>query len=94
MEKNMLEISFDKGIFSTFAIQRVLEGYTKEFYITMKDEDDKIFVSMEEKDKNSDLSVMKKEIMNQVLEEEVRIKLEEETKKIRESIFQNAMKMK
>ncbi len=93
VEEKFIKISFDKDTYSYDAIKRVLSTYTEEFYIHFQETNDSVMVSLESKSEKSYPKQIEKEIRNQVLEESVRVRIEEETKEIREQLIKSAMNM-
>ena len=87
-----IEIRFDEILYPQQAVQRVLSKYTNEFYIQMRKEDNSIIVSIENKEKQWKDKHFEKMLKNEILEETVRMQIEEETKDIRTQLFQAAIK--
>ncbi len=90
-EKN-LTVHFDENVFAKQAVQRVLAEYVDDFYIQIKENNHEMIVTVESKEKEWSPKRLEKELFNRVLEETVRLGIEEETKEIRNELYQKAIK--
>ena len=87
-----LTVHFDENVYAKQAVQRVLANYTDDFYIQIKEDNHEMIALVESKEKEWNPKRLEKELFNRALEETVRLEIEEETKEIRNQLFQNAMK--
>ena len=84
-------VSFEKQLYDLMAIKRVFTNYSNCIFINLSQDKDNYLVEIESKENDIDMHKLVKEIKNKVIEEEVRINIENETKIIRDSIFKRAM---
>jgi His-Xaa-Ser system protein HxsD len=84
-------VSFEKQLYDLMAIKRVFTNYSDCIFINLSQDKDNYLVEIESKENDIDMHKLVKDIKNKILEEEVRINIENETKIIRDSIFKRAM---
>ena len=89
----MNKITFDKTIFNVDAIKRALINYSNDLYFSISQDDNNYLVEYENKNNTDNTSMFIKEIKNKVLEEDVRIKIEEKTGYIRNMMYEKAMEI-
>lgn len=90
-ENKSAQIIFEKDIYSIEAIKRALSDYTDSIFIKIEECDEGIRVNLEAKE-DVDIKKMLKELYNSVLEEDVRYNIENETKNIRDMVYEKALK--
>jgi len=84
------QIVFNKNIYSIKAIKRVLAYYTDLLFFNLTEKNEDYVIDIEIKDTSKDLTSLLKNIQNEVLEEDIRINIENETYELRELIFKKA----
>ncbi len=87
----MTTIFFDKQLYDLMAIKRVIAEYSDSFFSSLSQDDKNYLLEIEPKNNCGDWSKIVKDIKNKVVEEEVRISVENDTKDIRELIYKKAM---
>jgi len=84
------QIVFNKNVYSIKAIKRVLANYTDDLFFKLNENDKDFIVDIEIKNTSKDTTLLLKNIQNEVLEEDIRINIENETQELRELIFKKA----
>jgi len=85
-----MTILFDKKTYNLMAIKRTLVYFNDAIYYELNQNDDNIIIEIESKNDDIDLSIITKDIKNKVIDEEVRMSIENETKDIRDSLIKYA----
>ena len=90
-QEKELTVRFDENVYAKQAVQRVLAEYTDDFFIQIKEDNHEMVAVVESKEKEWNTKKLEKELFNRVLEETVRLGIEEETKEIRNQLYQKAI---
>ncbi len=97
-EEQKAKLNISKKIYSMMAVKRTLTKYMEIVYVKISEDVENTIVEIElkdefkeEKSNRKDILKVVKEIYNDILDEDVRLKVEEETKNIRELIYEKAM---
>ena len=82
-----MTILFDKNIYDLNAIKRAIVNFKDDLYANITQDGNNFIIDIEIKNNEANSNNKIKEFKNNVIEEDVRISIEKETKEIRDSIY-------
>ncbi len=87
----MQKIIFDLNVYKLDAVKRSIGYFCDVAYFALQQDGNNVVVEINAKNDNEDLNHISMEIKNKVIEEDIRLGVEEETKTIRDSIYKKAL---